>query len=190
VAHLAAQLGAAAPQAWADEVRRTKSLYRYQALVRTYLSVTAYDDAAKRLVAGTVLNAAATMSDPADLINRAVEALETAAFDLPAFSTLNRLVNRLRVEVHGRMYARVAACVSAEQASLLDALLIKLPESAVTGFNRLKQVPGPAMNRAGFAGGCLVCVTLPWRVLRVGRNSAPLLRREACFRSARATAGD
>jgi len=144
VAHLAAQLGAAAPQAWADAVRRTKSLYRYQAVVRTYLSVTAYDDAAERLVAGTVLEAAETMSDPADLINRAVEALGTAAIDLPAFSTLDRLVNRLRIEVHGRMYARVAACVSAEQASLLDALLIKLPESAVTGFNRLKQVPGPA----------------------------------------------
>ena len=29
------------------------------------------------------------MSDPADLINRAVEALQAAAIDLPAFSTLD-----------------------------------------------------------------------------------------------------
>ena len=29
--HLAVQLGVAIPETWADEVRRTKSLYRYQA---------------------------------------------------------------------------------------------------------------------------------------------------------------
>ena len=66
VAHLAAQLGQTAPPAWPDEVRRTKSLYRYQAVVRDYLSVTPFDDAAERLVTGTVTEAAETMSDPAD----------------------------------------------------------------------------------------------------------------------------
>ena len=144
VAYLAAQLGVAAPQAWADGVRRTKSLYRYQAAVRAHLSLTPYDDAAERLVAGTVLEAAETMSDPADLINRAVEALQAAAIDLPAFSTLDRLVNRLRAEVHGRMYDRVAARLAAEHAAVLDALLAKPPDSPTTGFNRLKQAPGPA----------------------------------------------
>ena len=47
------------------------------------------------------------MSDPADLINRAVETLQAASIDLPAFSTLDRLVNRLRAEVHARIYNRV-----------------------------------------------------------------------------------
>ena len=78
--------------------------YSYQAAVRTYLSVTAYDAAAEQMLAGTVLDAAETMSDPADLINRAIEALKAAPIDLPAFSTLDRLVNRLRAGVHRRMY--------------------------------------------------------------------------------------
>jgi uncharacterized protein DUF4158 len=78
-------------------------------VVRAHLSVAPYDDTAERLVVGTVLSAAETMSDPADLINRAVEALQAAAIDLPAFSTLERLVNRLRTEVHGRMHGRAAA---------------------------------------------------------------------------------
>ena len=144
VAHLAAQLGDGPPQAWPDEVRPTKSLYRYQAAVRTYLSVTAYDDAAEQMLTSTILDAAETMSDPADLINRAIEALQAAAIDLPAFSTLDRLVNRLRAEVHGRMYDRVAARLSPEHMAMLDALLAKPPGSATTGFNRLKQAPGPA----------------------------------------------
>jgi hypothetical protein len=50
VAYLAAQLGLVAPSAWTDEARRTKSLYRYQAAVRTHLSVRPYDESADRLV--------------------------------------------------------------------------------------------------------------------------------------------
>jgi hypothetical protein len=111
---LAMQLGVAVPEASADEMRRTKSIYRYQAAVRSYLGVKSHGDEAERLVTGTVLEAAETMSDPADLINRAVEALSAAATDLPAFSTLDRLVSRLRAEVHGRMYDRVAARVTAQ----------------------------------------------------------------------------
>jgi len=144
VAHLAAQLGTAAPQSWADEIRRTKSLYRYQTAVRSQLSVTLYGAAAEQLVIGTVIEAAETMSDPADLINRTVEVLQAAAFDLPAFSTLDRLVNRLRAQVHGRIYSRVAARLASEHVAVLDALLVKLPDNVATGFNRLKQAPGPA----------------------------------------------
>ena len=144
VAHLAAQLGVAELPAWPDEVRLTKSLYRYQVAVRTYLSVTDYGAAAETMIADVVRDAAETMSDPADLINRAVEALQIAAVDLPAFSTLERLVNRLRAEVHGRMYDRIAARLAPEHATVLEALLVRPPDSITTGFNRLKQTPGPA----------------------------------------------
>ena len=143
VAHLATQLGVALPTV-PDWPRRTKSLYRYQAAVRAYLSATPFDDAAERMVADTVLAAAETMSDPADLINRAIEALQTAAIDLPAFSTLDRLVGRSRAEVHQRIYDAVAARLMPEQAAVLKAWLAKPPGSLTTGFNRLKQAPGPA----------------------------------------------
>ena len=143
VAHLATQLGVAS-SAVPDWPRRTKSLYRYQAAVRAYLSATPYDDAAERMVADTVLAAAETMSDPADLINRAVEVLQAAAIDLPAFSTLDRLVGRIRAEVHQRIYDGVAARLAPEQATVLETLLVKPPDSLTTGFNRLKQAPGPA----------------------------------------------
>jgi Domain of unknown function (DUF4158) len=75
VAHLASQLGLPAPPTWGDEARRTKSLYRYQTAIRAYLSVRPYDETAERLLTDTTLKAAEMMSDPADLINRAVEVL-------------------------------------------------------------------------------------------------------------------
>ena len=143
VADLALQLNLTAP-VWPDEAQKTKSLYRYQAAVRTRLSVTPYDDAAEKLVAKTTLEAAETMSDPADLINRAIETLQAAAIDLPAFSTLDRLVNRLRAEVHERIYNRVVGRETTEHRAVLDALLVKPANSTTTSFNRLKQTPGPA----------------------------------------------
>jgi TnpA family transposase len=143
VTHLASQLGLAAP-VWFDQVERTKSLYRYQAAVRKYLTATPYGDVAEALVTRTTLEAAETMSDPADLINRAVEILQLGSIDLPAFSTLDRLVNRLRAEVHTHIYNRVAARVTTEHAAILDALLIRPENSTTTGFNRLKLTPGPA----------------------------------------------
>jgi hypothetical protein len=143
VTHLASQLGLAVP-VWFDQVERTKSLYRYQAAVRKYLAATPYGDVAEALVTRTTLEAAETMSDPADLINRAVEILQVGSIDLPAFSTLDRLVNRLRAEVHTHIYNRVAARVTTEHAAILDALLIRPENSTTTGFNRLKLTPGPA----------------------------------------------
>jgi TnpA family transposase len=143
VTYMASQLGLTTP-VWLDQVDTTKSFYRYQTAVRRHLSVTPYGDAAEELVTKTTLETAETMSDPADLINRAVEALQAASMDLPAFSTLDRLVNRLRAEVHTQIYNRVAARVTAEHAAVLDALLVRPTNSTTTDFNRLKLTPGPA----------------------------------------------
>jgi len=84
------------------------------------------------------------MSDPADLINRAIEELQAAAIDLPAFSTLDRLVNSVRAKVHARIYDQVKQRLTADHKSTLDGLLAKPPNSVTTPFNRLKQTPGPA----------------------------------------------
>jgi TnpA family transposase len=142
-AHLALELGLAT-SVWPDAAHKTKSLYRYHAAVRTYLSLKPYGDAAEELVTTAILGAAETMSDPADLINQAVETLQAAAIDLPAFSTLDRLINHLRAQVHTRIYSRVMMHTTAEHLTILDALVVKPANSTTTNFNRLKQTPGPA----------------------------------------------
>lgn len=144
VAHLASQLGWPASSAWPQETRRTKSLYRYQAAIRAYLSVQPYDESAEGLVRDTTLQTAETMSDPADLINRAIEVLQATAIDLPAFSALDRVVNHVRAEVHVRIYGLVMKRLTANHALILDGLLAKPPNRVTTDFNRLKQTPGPA----------------------------------------------
>jgi len=144
VRHLASQLRLADPFALITEEAGAKTLYRYRAAVRTYLNASPYGETGEQLVAATVLEAATTMSDPADLINRAIEALGKAATDLPAFSTLERLANHLRAQVHTRLYDQVAARLKVGDVAALDALLIVQPGGVTTAFSRLKQTPGPA----------------------------------------------
>ncbi|MHC2543244.1 hypothetical protein ACVINY_003956 [Sinorhizobium meliloti] len=91
-----------------------------------------------------ITEAASTMSDPADLINLAIEVLGKASIDLPAFSTLDRLANHLRTKVHTTIYARTAERLGEEDATLLDGLLVVAPGAVTTSFNRLKHAPGPA----------------------------------------------
>jgi hypothetical protein len=64
-AYLASQMDLAVPPIPPDEPRQTKTLYRYQAAVRTHLSVTTFAEAGEQLVTCTTLEAAETMSDPA-----------------------------------------------------------------------------------------------------------------------------
>jgi hypothetical protein len=140
--HLATQLGFAVPQLL-NETRRRTTLHHYRAAIRLYLDAHAYDQAGDSLVSSTIIQAASTMSDPADLINRAVEELGAAGIDLPAFSTLDRLAGHSRTQVHTRMYDLVAIRLTPNTSEGLDALLIVSAGSITTAFNRLKHSPGP-----------------------------------------------
>jgi hypothetical protein len=83
VAHIAARLGLTAPRPPTAEIRWSSKLYRYHAAVRARLGGTPYDEMAERLLSVIVLDAVETMSDPADLVNWAIEALRSAAIDTP-----------------------------------------------------------------------------------------------------------
>src|ERR1035438_111199 len=146
--HLALQMGLTTSPPPSIEDTAEKTLFRYRAAVRTYLSAVPYAEEGEELIERIVLKATETMSDPADLINAAIEALYRARIDLPAFSTLDRLVNHLRAQVHIRMYDQVAARLTEEQMAALDALLVVPSNGSTTPFNRLKQTPGPARLEA------------------------------------------
>ncbi|RVN97725.1 DUF4158 domain-containing protein [Sinorhizobium meliloti] len=144
IAHLATQLGLTEPLACVVEGTGDKTLYRYRMAVRTFLDIVAYDEGGEDLLTAVITEAASTMSDPADLINLAIEVLGKASIDLPAFSTLDRLANHLRTKVHTTIYARTAERLGEEDATLLDGLLVVAPGAVTTSFNRLKHAPGPA----------------------------------------------
>jgi hypothetical protein len=144
VIHVAGQLGLKDPKSLLDETKRKKTLAYYREAIRDHIGGKAFDEASVRHVASILSTAAETMSDPADLINRTIEALRDLEVDLPAFSRLDRIAGSVRATVHRHIFASVADAIPEEAVSALDELLVVPPSERTTPFNRLKQSPGPA----------------------------------------------
>jgi hypothetical protein len=127
-----------------DAEIKKKTLSRYRTVIRSHLGGTVYGDDGDRLIEPVVRRAALTMSDPADLINVAIETLMQSNVELPAYSTLDRLVGHVRHQVHESLYRSITAGLSEAQGTRLDALLEVPPGESISGIAHLKESPGPA----------------------------------------------
>lgn len=124
------------------ENKATFSLLRQA--IRGFLKVTPYSEGGEAAVRAQVEASAYTMSAPTDLINVAIEMLVQQRFELPAFSTLDRLVNHVRTQVHEALFAQVNSGLRALQRNQLEDLLQVHEGGYMSGFSRLKQTPGKA----------------------------------------------
>ena len=104
ISHIRQVLGLPVEIAYHYPTRRT--LYRHRILIQTFLQVSDYAAGGQAVGTAAVEAAAQQMGDPADLINVAIEALIQQRFELPAFSALDHLVQRLRTRVNEQLYIR------------------------------------------------------------------------------------
>jgi hypothetical protein len=81
------------------------------------------------------------MDNPADLINVALETLIKKRYELPAFSTLDRLVRRVRTVVNQRDFHTILTRLSQDDATRLDELLNPERHGFRSPYQRLKQLP-------------------------------------------------
>lgn len=146
VKHLAGQFGFSARIHRLSKANLRTSLHRYRAAVRNFLGSKAYGAEDRQRVEQVILKATETMSDPADLINAAVEELIKTGIELPAYSTLDRLAGNLRQQVHETMYARMTQGLNEEQRIKLDALTF------VREYRHARRETLPYEINLGFAG--------------------------------------
>ena len=137
--HIRQAVGFAADLSFAVIADRTTR--QHQAVVRSYLGVAPADARARRIALEAVHRAAAVMDMPADLINVAIEELLKQSCELPAFSTLDRLVGHTRAQVNQRLCQEVAQQITPALREQLDGLLARHPQTGRTTFNDLKQPP-------------------------------------------------
>lgn len=128
-----------------DNYDRSGSRRRHLKVVRDYLELTAYGEAAQRVMVEAMTTAAQTKHDLADLINVAIEELVKAKFELPAFSTLVRQAFQVRAAATQGFYEQVYKALNAEDYLKLNRLFIQEEGSSTTLWNRLKQEPGKPM---------------------------------------------
>lgn len=139
--YLSKQLELDESSALLDDIKNKKTVSAYRKIIRQHLKSKAYTESGISHVKKVIATAAFTMSDPADLINVAIEELVKENIELPAFSSLDRLTNHIRSQVHNKIYQAISLSLSAEHKKELRKLLIVLDDAQFTGFIRLKQVP-------------------------------------------------
>lgn len=117
------------------------TFYRYRQVIRIYIGVFSWSDEAVNIVGGTIRKAALSMSNPSDLVNVAIEKLIERRYELPAFSTLDRIVSHIRHQVHLELYEKLNATLHPKQRETLDRLLQVLEDDTETDFNRICEKP-------------------------------------------------
>lgn len=100
-----------------------RTLYRHHQVVREYYQILPYGKDARRAAIRTILRTVCTMENPADLINAAIDELVKQRYEMPAFSTLDRLVGRIRALVYGRMFHMVMRRITPEVQLVFETLL-------------------------------------------------------------------
>lgn len=140
IAHLRKRLNLSSSVSAIPSVR---SIRYYQQAIRAYLGVKPYDKKAQQMAAISVARAAEVMEHPADLINVAIEELVKERHELPAFSTLDRLVGHVRSITNTRLFQRVEAKLSPQKKADLERLLLESPGS-LAPLNLLKAPPKSA----------------------------------------------
>jgi hypothetical protein len=120
-----------------------RSRYKYAEAIRAYLGVHPYDRKAQTAIATAIAQAAEVMEYPADLINVAVEELVKERYELPAFSTLDRLVGHIRTVINNRLFGRITNAMNPTQQAFVDDLLSTSPASGLT-FTLLRSPPKSA----------------------------------------------
>lgn len=119
-----------------------KTLYRYHASLREHLNVKAYKGkAARHTAVQAAYQAAKVMDQQTDLINATIDELVRQKYELPAFSTIDRIVERVHAVEHRRVFGQVLKRLPPEQVEKLDTLLQSEADEKFTAFHSLKDLP-------------------------------------------------
>lgn len=124
---------------------------RYRQAIYRYLQIKPFSQGGEKTLKPLIEKAAHTMSDPADLINVAIEQLIVHHYTLPAYSTLDRLVNHIRTTIETRLYKQTTTTLSSAEQDVLANLLKRSIDQTRTPFAHLKTLPAKATLKQTYA---------------------------------------
>jgi hypothetical protein len=140
-AHISVALGLVNIPADMETYDTLVTQYRHQSLIRAYVGVTVYGPVARRAALLAGMDAAQTKEDLADIINVMIEALVHRRFELPAFSTLERIAFTARRLVNQRYHHTIAERLGKVVQTRLDTLFLRGLDAPQSLWDRAKREP-------------------------------------------------
>lgn len=142
IAHVSAGLKTAAPEGGLRY--GGNRLYRDHAAIRQYLGITSWGPEALRVAQSCIATLAEARTDPADLINAAVNTLVRERFELPALRTLRRLAGTAHRAVNNAQWRSVVGALTPKERRALETLLVVDETTQESAFAQLCRAPGRA----------------------------------------------
>jgi TnpA family transposase len=124
-----------------------RTLYRHRPVILKRLEVVSWGAEARELTQATMRKTAQARTDPADIINSAIDALIRNGFELPALDTLRRLAATVHSKVNAAQWSEVCDCLPFEQRVALETMLVVDPKTQKSPFANLCAAPGRASRR-------------------------------------------
>jgi TnpA family transposase len=125
-----------------ENYNKSGTRLRHVQVIREYLNIKPYGSDALHVLVRAIGVSARIKDEPSDLINVGIEELIRQHYELPAFSTLVRASNRIRVSVYRSFYRQIHNLMSEESRNKIDKLLESEQDNIYTSWNFLKQEPG------------------------------------------------
>jgi hypothetical protein len=113
-----------------------RTRYRHRQAILKRLLVVSWGTEVLALAEATMLKVARARTDPADIINSAIDALIRHGFELPALATLRRLAGTTHSNVNATQWSEVCDCISSAQSAVLEKLLVVDPKTQKSPFAR------------------------------------------------------
>ena len=131
------QLGPAIPLDLTDPQQRA----RHRNAIREHTGVEAWSPQVRHFAVETGLKAAFVMARPADIANAIIAELTHSGFELPAFSTLERITKHTRAMAHRKICGTVHRRLTSAERQALDQLLVVACDQRRSAFQAIKRLP-------------------------------------------------
>lgn len=144
------QTGGMAIRPTAKELKQFEASGSYRHMLyalRQYLNVRPLAGTDHAWLEVVAAQAAETKHAVADIINVMLEELVHHRYELPAFSTLDRMAFRAREASNNRYFSSISELLSAQDKAMLDALLKKTPGEPTSAWQILKREPKKPTNK-------------------------------------------
>lgn len=117
--------------------------YRHHERIRKFLEINPWNQSARTVASNIALSAAQTLNDPADIINHMLEELVSLRYELPAFSTLDRIAGNAKANVNRKIFEEVTQKLrKSGLTNVVDNLLNLTPLERYTSYYQaFKQLP-------------------------------------------------
>lgn len=101
---------------------KSSSKKRHLTIIRDYLKITAYGEETRKIIIVVATEAAKTKDNDADIINIIIEELVRQRYELPSFSTLERIARSTRHNVYKSYYKYICENLPAETIEIIKNL--------------------------------------------------------------------